>query len=258
MAEQWQVAGEAATVYERELVPALFAEWPPHALAAARAKPADRLLDVACGTGVVTRAALTMGCIATGVDLNDGMLQVARGLAPSAKFHVASASSLPFDDNTYDLAIMQFALMYVPDRVLALSEMRRVVVEGGKVVAVVWAPIEINPGYRALARLFDDVAGKHAATFRSPYSFGDADLLRQTFGAAGLRDVDVRTVDGVARFSSIGALLRGEIDGSPIAGHLSADDPALIKRTAEALGEFVESDGRVVFPNPAVIATGTA
>jgi ubiquinone/menaquinone biosynthesis C-methylase UbiE len=258
MTEQWQVVGDAAQVYERELVPALFAEWPQHALRAAGVKPGQRVLDVACGTGVVARAALDMGCVAVGVDLNEAMLQVARSRAPNGDFFEGSASSLPFEADSFDAAIMQFALMYVPDRVLALSEMRRVVIDGGPVVAVVWAPIDTNPGYRALANLFDDVAGEHAMTFRSPYSFGVPEVLESTFTAAGLRDVDVRTVEGVARFSSVDALLRGEIDGSPLAGRLFADDPELVKRATATLAEFIEPDGRVVFPNPAVIVRGIA
>ncbi len=256
MTDGWQVAGEAAQVYERELVPALFAEWPAHALRAADVHAGQRILDVACGTGIVARAALDRGCTVAGVDLNAGMLEVARGLAPGAEFFEGSASSLPFPDDAFDAAIMQFALMYVPDRPLALAEMRRVVVPGGVVVAVVWAEIESNPGYRALATLFDELAGDHASTFRAPYSFGEPELLRSIFTTAGLRDVEVDTVDGLARFESVSAMLRGEIDGSPLAGHLASDDPDLVERATSALAAFVHLDGRLEFPNPAVIARG--
>ncbi len=256
MTESWQVAGEAAAVYERDLVPALFAEWPGHALDAAGTRTGDRVLDVACGTGVVARVALERGCAVAGVDLNPGMLAVARSLAPEADFREGSASLLPFADDSFDVAIMQFALMYVPDRQLALEEMRRVVVGGGAVVAVVWAPIAMNPGYRALAAVFDEVAGEHAVTFRSPYSFGEADALRALFAEAGLLRAEVTTIEGTARFSSVASLLRGEIDGSPLAGHISSDDPALIARVTAVLGALVRRDGSVVFPNPAVVACG--
>lgn len=256
MAEAWQVAGDAATVYERELVPALFAEWPPHLLDAAQVLTGSRVLDVACGTGIVVRATLARKCSAVGTDLNPSMLRVAADLAPEARFVQSSASALPFRVNVFDAAVMQFALMYVPDRPLAISEMRRIVVPGGGVAAVVWARIELNPGYRALATLFDKRAGEHAATFRSPYSFGDADILRQLFAHAGLHDIDVVTIEGTARFESVAALLRGEIDGSPLAGHLSSDDPVLIQEATAALSDFVQSDGRVTFPNPAVIVRG--
>jgi ubiquinone/menaquinone biosynthesis C-methylase UbiE len=258
MAEGWQVAGDAARVYERELVPALFAEWPSHVLDAARVVPGSRVLDVACGTGVVVRAALARTCRAVGTDLNPGMLQVAAELAPEAGFVRGSATALPFRTGAFDASVMQFALMYVPDRALAIREMSRTVTPGGAVAAVVWADIDLNPGYRALAALFDKHAGEHAATFRSPYSFGDSGVLRALFASAGLHDIDVATIEGTARFESVAALLRGEIDGSPLAGHLSSDNPTLIREATRALGEFVQSDGRVAFPNPAVVVRGTA
>jgi ubiquinone/menaquinone biosynthesis C-methylase UbiE len=258
MTEGWQVAGDAARVYERELVPALFAEWPLPLLDAARVSTRSRVLDVACGTGIVVRAALARECIAVGTDLNASMLHVAAGLAPHARFVQSSASALPFRAGLFEAAVMQFGLMYVPDRPLAISEMRRIVVPGGGVAAVVWADIKLNPGYGALATLFDKRVGERAATFRSPYSFGEADTLRQLFERAGLHDIDVATIEGTARFESVAALLRGEIDGSPLAGHLSSDDPALIEEATTALRDFVQSDGRVMFPNPAVIVRGTA
>jgi ubiquinone/menaquinone biosynthesis C-methylase UbiE len=107
MAEGWQVAGDAARVYEQELVPALFAEWPPYVLDAARVGPASRLLDVACGTGVVVREALARGCGAIGTDLNLTMLQVGAELAPEAGFVQASASALPFRAGAFDAAVMR-------------------------------------------------------------------------------------------------------------------------------------------------------
>jgi ubiquinone/menaquinone biosynthesis C-methylase UbiE len=216
------------------------------------------MLDVACGTGVVVREALARRCTAVGTDLNPNMLQVAAEFAPEAGFVQGSASALPFRGGAFDAAVMQFALMYVPDRALAIREMRRVVAQGGGVAAVVWANLDLNPGYRALAALFDERAGEHAATFRSPYSFGDSGVLRDLFASAGLHEIDVATIEGTARFESVAALLRGEIDGSPLAGHLSSDDPTLIQEATSVLRHFVQSDGRVTFPNPAVIVRGTA
>jgi ubiquinone/menaquinone biosynthesis C-methylase UbiE len=196
MTDGWQVAGDAAETYERELVHPLFAEWPARALEAADVSPRQRVLDIACGTGVVARAALDLGCKVADVDPNAGMLEVARSLAPQAEFFEGSAESFPFPDDSFDAAIMQFGLMFVPDRPRALAEMRRVVVDDGAVVVLVWAEVETNPGYRVLAAVIDDLAGEHAATFRSPYSFGDPAALRSSFESAGLRDIEVTTIDG--------------------------------------------------------------
>ena len=225
------------------------------ALESAGLSAGQRVLDVACGTGILARAALAHGLSVTGVDLDPGMIEVARSLAPGAEFFEGPAESLPFEDDSFDAAIMQFGLMLVPDRLRALAEMGRVVVTGGSVVVLVWAPIETNPGYLPLALLFDELAGaEQAAMFRAPYTFGEEEELRSMFEQAGLRDVAVRTVEGTARYDSVGSLLRGEIDGSPLAGHVSSDDPHLVERATSALSEFIHPDGRLEFPNPAVIA----
>ncbi|MGI9621431.1 MAG: class I SAM-dependent methyltransferase [Acidimicrobiales bacterium] len=252
----WQVAGDAAQIYEQELVQSLTAEWSYKGLGAAHVSAGQRVLDVACGTGILARAALGLGCTVTGVDNNAGMLDVARRLAPRAEFFEAPAESLPFEDDSFEAALMQFGLMFVEDRQRAVAEMRRVVVEGGAVVVTVWTEIDLNPGYRALAQVIDRLAGKHAPMFRSPFSFGEPNALRSTFESVGLRDISVNTVFGVARFDSVEALLRGEIDGSPLARHISSDDPELVGRARSALAPFTRPNGRVEFPNPAVIAQG--
>jgi ubiquinone/menaquinone biosynthesis C-methylase UbiE len=96
--EQWQLAGSAPEVYERYLVPALFGPWAPVLIDAAALRPGDRVLDLACGTGVVARQAKSQvgatGAV-TGVDLNPGMLAIARSVEPSVDWHEGNAGALP-------------------------------------------------------------------------------------------------------------------------------------------------------------------
>jgi ubiquinone/menaquinone biosynthesis C-methylase UbiE len=109
---QWQVAGSAPEVYQRELVPAVFGPWAPILVELAHPRPGERVVDIACGTGVVARIAAARvgpsGSVA-GVDLNPGMLNVARSVAtastPSApiQWHEASADKLPFPDSSFDI-----------------------------------------------------------------------------------------------------------------------------------------------------------
>jgi ubiquinone/menaquinone biosynthesis C-methylase UbiE len=112
---QWQVAGSAPEVYERELVPAVFGPWAPILIELADPKPGDRVIDIACGTGIVARIAAARvrpsGAVA-GVDLNPGMLNVARSLNATAgvasiQWQEASADKLPFPDGTFDIAYCQ-------------------------------------------------------------------------------------------------------------------------------------------------------
>ena len=128
---QWQVAGSAPEVYERELVPAVFGVWAPILVELAQPRPGERVVDVACGTGIVARIAATSvgptGAV-VGVDLNPGMLSVARSVVPtgSIQWQEASADKLPFPDGSFNVVYCQLGLQFFADRAAALREMRRV------------------------------------------------------------------------------------------------------------------------------------
>jgi ubiquinone/menaquinone biosynthesis C-methylase UbiE len=123
---QWQVAGSAPEVYERELVPAVFGVWAPILVELAQPRPSERVLDVACGTGVVARIAATrVGPSGTvvGIDLNPGMLSVARSVvSPDTRFggqlqwQEASADKLPFPDGSFNVVYCQLGLQFFTDR----------------------------------------------------------------------------------------------------------------------------------------------
>jgi ubiquinone/menaquinone biosynthesis C-methylase UbiE len=93
---------------------------------AAKIASGDRVLDVGCGTGVLARAAADRVAAdgqVTGLDLNKGMLAVARRLRPKIEWRQGDATKLPFADGSYDVVMSQFSLMYFPDRIAALNEM---------------------------------------------------------------------------------------------------------------------------------------
>jgi ubiquinone/menaquinone biosynthesis C-methylase UbiE len=127
--EQWQLAGSAPDVYERYLVPAIFGVWAPVLIDAAALRPGDRVLDLACGTGVVARQAKPhvgpTGAV-TGVDLNPGMLAIARSVEPSIDWQEGNAGALPFTDGSFDVVFCQLGMQYFPDRSAAIGEMHRV------------------------------------------------------------------------------------------------------------------------------------
>ena len=145
--------GSAAEIYERHMVPAIFGPWAEDLVALATPKPGERVLDVACGTGVVTR--LVAQCVGpsgnvVGFDLNPGMLTVARGVPlPSGarvEWREGNVSAMPFPDATFDLALCQQGLQFFPDRPGALREVRRVLVSGGRLALSVWRPMQYSPG----------------------------------------------------------------------------------------------------------------
>jgi ubiquinone/menaquinone biosynthesis C-methylase UbiE len=147
--EGWQVSGDAAEVYERCFVPAIFGRWAPQIVDAASVASVDRVLDVGCGTGVLARAAadrVADESQVTGLDLNEGMLAVARRLRPQIDWRQGDATTLPLPDESYDVVMSQFSLMYFPDRHAAIREMVRVLRPGGRLVVAVWGPYEHATG----------------------------------------------------------------------------------------------------------------
>ena len=125
----------AATAYENLHVPSLFQQWAPRVVEAAEIRSGHRVLDVACGTGILAReAALHTGDdgFVAGLDAAPGMLAVAKRLAPSIEWREGTAEMLPYEDNSFDAVVSQFGLMFVQDRRAALREMLRVLAPGGE------------------------------------------------------------------------------------------------------------------------------
>ena len=223
--EQWQVAGNAAEVYQRELVPALFGAWAPRIVQLAEVRPGERVLDVACGTGVVARSAAeavgAKGRVAA-LDLNPDMLAVAAAQLPTEGSTIewveGSAQALPFADRSFDAVCCQLGLQYFPDRVGALREMARVIAPGGRVVVMVWHEIDHSPGYAMLAKALGRRLGADAeAVMRAPFALGDLVKLSALLEDAGLHGCTIRTEPGQVRFASVAAFLRGQLGGSPLA-----------------------------------------
>ena len=142
-------------IYQREMVPASFARWAPDLVDLGAVGPGQRVLDVACGTGVVTRlAAERVGSSgrAVGLDVNADMLAAARAASPGSRieWHEGSALALPFPDASFDVLFCQQGLQFFPDRAAGLREMRRVLVPGGRLALSCWRSVDHQPGMRAL------------------------------------------------------------------------------------------------------------
>jgi len=256
------VSTTAAQVYEAFFVPALFGQWVEPMLDAVHADEGDRVLDVGAGTGVVSRVALqrvgaTGSVIA--VDPNEGMLAVAKRLAPTLDVRRGIAEELPVDDNEIDCVTCQFAMMFFSDRAGAIAEMRRVTRPGGRIAVATWAALEESSGYAAMVDLLRDEIGDWAAqALRAPFCLGEpqqlGDLLRPSFP-----DVVVGRHDGEARFRSLDDWLHTEIRGWTLAEHIDDDQFATLQHAAATrLNQFVGGDGSVRFPAPALLATATA
>jgi ubiquinone/menaquinone biosynthesis C-methylase UbiE len=257
--DRGQVSANAAEIYDAQFVPALFREWTAPILATARLRPGDTVLDVACGTGVLARDAVdVVGASAvTGVDINPGMLAVARRRSPEIVWRAAAAEALPFSDASFDAVLCQFGLMFFADRVQALREMRRVARPGGAIVLAVWESLERSPGYRALTDLLAQRFGESVARcLYPPFNLGDMDALRALLREADLEEVEVATHVGRASFPSLQAWIRVEVTGWTLDSVIDDRQLASLCATAEeSLKQFVAPDGRVVFDSPAHIVS---
>lgn len=251
--ETFQLSVEAAELYEAKFVPSLFAEWAPHVVDAAGIAPGDAVLDVACGTGVVAREAadrLAGRGRVVGLDLNEGMLAVARGLRPDIEWRQGDAAKLPFPDASFDAVLCQASLMFFPDRASAVREMERVVTTGGKVAVHVWSSLESQPGYGR----FIEVAARHAGPeaidlLGSYWVLGDLDLVGALLEAAGLEITATHTRIGTARFDSIDSMVKTEVESTPLIDRISADVyQRIIDDSRDALKAFTTETGRAEIP----------
>jgi ubiquinone/menaquinone biosynthesis C-methylase UbiE len=260
MGEQsgWQLSGNAPEAYERYIIPALFNEWACDLVETAAVQAGERVLDVACGTGVVARAAASRVGKAghvVGVDVNEGMLGMARTVPPplgtAMTWQQGDAAALPLPTAAFDVVLCQQGLQYFPQRAAALLEMARVLVPGGRLALSVWRPIERQPFFVALVDVIEShVSADVGALQRAAFTLGDADELRGLLTAAGFRTPHLRLVVKLIRAPSLAEYLPGYITATPMAGAVAAMEEtartAMFQDLQGRLRSYVDDTGLAV------------
>lgn len=255
---------DAAQAYEALMVPALFGKWAPYVADAVALHPGSRVLDVACGTGILAReiASRTSSTGAvTGLDPGAGMLAVAEQLAPGVEWRQGVAESLPFEDDSFDAVVSQFGLMFFDDRRAALREAVRVLAPEGHLAMAVWDSLDHIPAYADEVALLERLAGTTAAdAVRAPFVLGDRRDLTALFADAGVDTVAVTTHKGKARFPSIRVMVEADLRGwLPVMGVVLAEDEiaAILAEAEHVLRPYMAADGSAAFETSAHLITGT-
>lgn len=197
-----------AEVYEQYFVPAMFRPWTDVLLRHAGLLMERRLLDVACGTGVVARRASPLigpsGSVVA-IDINAAMLAVARSLnmppTPKICWCEGSAMDLPFEDGAFDVVLCQHGLPFFPDRPLAVREMHRVLASEGRAIAIVLQALEQHPIFEALMKSVAHQLALPLSAVAIPFALFDAEELKTLFIAAGFEDVQIFSESIEVRFA---------------------------------------------------------
>jgi len=266
--QPWQVSGNVSEIYDKYLVPAIFGAWPPVLLRLVSPSPGERVLDLACGTGIVARLALesvgSSGRV-VGLDLSPGMLTVARSI-PSPKGRIewreGDALAIPFPNGSFDIVTCQLGLQFFPDRAKGVREMKRVLVPKGRLGVLVWRSIRYSPGFAVLEQALEHNAGSDAAKFmRSPFSLSDAQELRNLLREAGFVHPTVRIGIGTVRFQSVDEFVSLYVKGTPLSTLVSHMDERSYSTMVDAvrvgLSSYVDDEG-LAFPIEGHLATATA
>jgi SAM-dependent methyltransferase len=240
-------AGSIPKFYETHLVPLIFEPYAPDLARRLASNAAGRVLELAAGTGVATRALAsilpaTSSIVAT--DLNVPMLEQAKAIdiARPVEWRQADAMQLPFEDGAFDAVVCQFGVMFFPDKPLAFSEARRVLAEGGVFVFNVWDRIEENEFAdmvtTALTRRYPDDPPRFLA--RVPHGYFDRRAIERDLADGGFaRPPRIDTVAARSRASSSLVSAMAYCQGTPLRNEIEARDPSGLEAATDDAAEAI-------------------
>lgn len=245
----------AAEAYEKFLVPTLIQTLAQEAIALAAPRPGEKVLDVACGTGIAVRLAaphVSPGGHVSGLDIDPAMIAVAGSLAPalagvSVEWRCASGMNMPFDTATFDLVLCIQGLQYLPDAGGGLAEIRRVLKPGGRFLAVVWSSLEECKGQHAIVQAMQR-RGIDATPMLKAYTMGDPDRVQKLANGASFRNVETRLGSSKAKFASVKTFVDALAAGGPASRLVLSNVPAdqrdgFFQEIDSALRQYENQDG---------------
>jgi ubiquinone/menaquinone biosynthesis C-methylase UbiE len=254
--------GSFAEHYDRLLVPAMFGPLAEAVAGAVEAAPGDRALDVACGTGALTRLLgerVMPGGEVIGLDMAEDMLEVARAHGGGSAYVQGAADALPFEDGRFTVVTCQQGLQFTDHPTAALREFARVLAPGGRIGVACWSELEQDAGFLALAEAADEYLGAEVGRMvRAPFRLADPADLRGRFEAAGIGDVVIEIERVAARVPVPPGRFADAVMGAGPAGVTYAAAPAAAREAfaadvARRLQGHANADA-VAFEMPSLIA----
>lgn len=238
--------GSVPKIYEKYLVPLIFEEYAADMVKRLQTKAPARLLELAAGTGVVTRA-LAAGLSSTEIvatDLNPAMIEEAKavGTKRPVEWKPADAMQLPFPDASFDAVVCQYGVMFFPDKPRAFAEARRVLKPGGRLIFNVWDKLTDNEFADVVNATMREVFPADPPQFlaRVPYGYNDPQQIRRDLAAGGFKDsprIDTLTVNSRAPSPRHPAV--GFCQGSPLRGEIEARKSPDLEQATEAAAQAI-------------------
>jgi ubiquinone/menaquinone biosynthesis C-methylase UbiE len=249
--------------YERFFVPAIGKPVADDLVCLAALSPGERILDVACGTGIVARLASqevgSSGTVA-GLDVNPGMLEVARSVTPadmSIEWHKSPAEDMPLPDEAFDVVLCQLGLQFMADKLAALREMGRVLAPGGRLLLNVAGPA--GKMFVVLAEAMERHVSSQAAGFVTQvFALHDAAELQQLLSEAGFRDITVEANNKTLTLPPPKEFLWQYVYSTPLSGLVAEVDEevlATLEREVVEKWQDFEADGGLMYQQRIVLAS---
>jgi ubiquinone/menaquinone biosynthesis C-methylase UbiE len=241
--------GSIPEIYDTYLVPLIFEAFANDLAGRVAAIDPAAILETAAGSGVVTRvltSRLSSKAHYTVTDLNQPMLDYAAGKQepdPRVSWRQADALNLPFDDESFDVVVCQFGVMFFPDRIAGYAEALRVLKPGGTLLFNVWGHISSNEfadvAAKVIAAVFPDRPPPFLA--RTPYSYCEEDLIRQELNQAGFSKITYETLEEKSSAPSPRHAAIAYCQGTPQRIEIEAWDASLLDHVTDRVEEAIAS-----------------
>jgi ubiquinone/menaquinone biosynthesis C-methylase UbiE len=244
--------GSMAEIYDKYLVPLIFEPYATDLAHRASSFTPGAALEIAAGSGVLTRAVapvLGPGTRLVVTDLNPPMLEQATSMQPhpgAIEWRSADALDLPFDDESFDVVLCQFGVMFFPDRINAYAEARRVLRPGGAFIFNMWDRIEENEFAHVVTQALAEIFPADPPQFlaRTPHGHYSTDVFRAELTAAGFGRVTIESLDEISAAHSPAIPAMAYCQGTPLRSEIEAcSGPSLAEATEYATNAIAERFG---------------